>query len=98
MSHPALPTPEDISRGIELLDIALRESSLPPAAFVAVTAILGALEAAADVLDESAQEFRHRRLCRRGWRPGLRAGHPPATPGHAGPTAMNRLRWAGRAA
>ena len=56
MTHPVTPTPDEVSRGIELLDLALQESSLPPAAYLAVTSIIGALEAAADVLHEAVGE------------------------------------------
>ena len=56
MSRPAVPNREDVSLGIEALDLALAEAALPPEAAVALRALLGNLEAAAEVLDaESAR-------------------------------------------
>jgi len=56
MAHPATPTPDDVSLGIEVLDLALTEAALPPEVAVALQPLLGNMEAAAEVLDaESAR-------------------------------------------
>jgi len=56
MTHLAQPNPDDISAGIEALDLALGEANLSPEVAVALRALLGNLEAAAEVLDfESAR-------------------------------------------